>query len=171
MLSAFQLVCNSSAPGYTGAPRRKGASGGVPASRLRRPIEARSACHPVARHRRARAVAGRAGSGTDSGRGGSTNTMASADSSWPGVACRACAKTLTLFPPEVVPRFRYARSVIEAALRCRAAGASWEKCALACTADGLVSTEPFRYPSSRPREESSGCSRQRTCRLGGRAEW
>jgi hypothetical protein len=60
------------------------------------------------------------------------------------VACSACGKTLTLFPPEVVPRFRYARPVIEAALRCRAAGASWEKCAVACTADGLVATSVVR---------------------------
>src|SRR5262249_18769538 len=60
------------------------------------------------------------------------------------VMCSGCGKTRTLFTPEVVPRFRYARRVIEAALRCRAAGASWERCAVACTADGLVSTSVVR---------------------------
>ncbi len=60
------------------------------------------------------------------------------------VACSGCGKTLTLFPAEVVPGFRYARSVIETALRCRAAGLSWERCAVTCTADGLVSTSVIR---------------------------
>ena len=60
------------------------------------------------------------------------------------VKCSGCGKTLTLFPPEVVPGFRYARAVIETALCRRAAGASWEKCAVACTADGLVSTSVVR---------------------------
>jgi hypothetical protein len=60
------------------------------------------------------------------------------------VKCSGCEKTLTLFPPEVVPGFRYARSVIGAALRYRAAGASWERCAVACTAEGLVSTAVVR---------------------------
>jgi hypothetical protein len=40
------------------------------------------------------------------------------------VKCSGCGKTLTLFPPEVVPGFRYARAVIETALCQRAAGAS-----------------------------------------------
>ena len=71
------------------------------------------------------------------------------------VACSACGKTLTLFPPEVIPRFCYSRSVIEAALRSRSTGASWEKCAVTCTADGLVSTAVVwrwadRFPASLP---------------------
>ncbi len=94
---SLKLVCNGGAAGYTAARRRKGASGACWPARLRRPIEARSAYHPVARHRRAHAVAGRAGLVTDGGRGGSTNTRASAGSSWPESPARPAQRRRRCF--------------------------------------------------------------------------
>lgn len=47
--------------------------------------------------------------------------------------------------PGVVRGFRYAYDVIVAALTRRRTGLSWEKCALAATADGLVATSVVRW--------------------------
>ena len=57
------------------------------------------------------------------------------------------------------------------ALRCRSTGASWEKCAVMCTADGLVSTAVVRrwaerFPAGLPahppvalfRRQSDACT-------------
>ena len=58
--------------------------------------------------------------------------------------CQRCHKTRSVYPAEVVPYFRYARSVITTALERRAGGWSWERCAWACTADGLVAASVVR---------------------------
>jgi hypothetical protein len=54
--------------------------------------------------------------------------------------CQQCHKTRSNYPADVVPYFRYARTVITTALGRRSQGWSWERCAEACTSDGLVAT-------------------------------
>ena len=60
------------------------------------------------------------------------------------ICCAACRTTRSLPPQEVVPRHHYARSVIVSALSGRRQGWSWERCAVACTSDGLVATRVVR---------------------------
>ncbi len=52
--------------------------------------------------------------------------------------CRHCKKVVTVFNNAVVPRFLYSRAVIISALSNRLAGATWEKAAALCTAEGQV---------------------------------
>src|SRR5262249_48936918 len=49
-----------------------------------------------------------------------------------------CTKVVTAFDDRVVPRFLYARPVIISGLMCRRAGATWERAAASCTADGQL---------------------------------
>jgi hypothetical protein len=52
--------------------------------------------------------------------------------------CLGCDKVVTDFDDRVVPRHLYARAVIVAGLRRREAGETWERAAVACTADGQL---------------------------------
>ena len=63
----------------------------------------------------------------------------------PRRSCRGCGHAPTVFPPEVVPGFRYARPVIVAAMERRQRGNSWAKSAEACTTDGLVEPSTVRH--------------------------
>ena len=58
--------------------------------------------------------------------------------------CQQCHKTRSDYPAEVVPLFKYARSVITGALDRHQRGWSWERCAEACTSDGLVAASVVR---------------------------
>ena len=52
--------------------------------------------------------------------------------------CRHCRKVVTAFDDGVVPHFLYSREVISSALARRLGGATWERAAASCTADGQV---------------------------------
>jgi hypothetical protein len=58
--------------------------------------------------------------------------------------CRTCRRTMSLLPSDLMRRYRYGRTVIEAALRARGQGFSWEASADACVADGLVAVRVIR---------------------------
>jgi hypothetical protein len=49
-----------------------------------------------------------------------------------------CLKVVTAFDDNVAPHFLYSRSVIIAALTSHRSGATWERAAALCTADGQV---------------------------------
>ena len=55
-----------------------------------------------------------------------------------------CHRTRSVSPAEVVPNSRCARSVITTVLERREHGWSWERCAEACTSDGLVAASVVR---------------------------
>jgi len=52
--------------------------------------------------------------------------------------CRHCYKVVTVFDDRVVPRFLYSRAVISSALASRLGGATWDRAAASCTAEGQV---------------------------------
>lgn len=51
---------------------------------------------------------------------------------------------MSLLPSDLILRYRYARTVIAAALRARGRGLSWEASADACVADGLIAVRVIR---------------------------
>lgn len=51
---------------------------------------------------------------------------------------------MSLLPADLMRRYRYGRAVIEAALRARRRGLSWEASAEACVADGLIAVRVIR---------------------------